>query len=107
MESSLKECLGTLKNSWKELDLLSKLSENWESLVGIELSKECKPIKIEKGCLFIGASHPQWRQALIYNNHFLKESITKKGFQIKDIKIEQFHHKSSNNNQIELTLKNL
>ena len=37
----------------------------------------------------IVANHPQWRQALIYNKHKLKESIKKSGLNLKNIKVIQ------------------
>ena len=78
---SLENCLLTFKKSWSEIDKLLELSQNWETIVGKDLSKECKPLKIEKEILTVVANHPQWRQALIYNKHKLKDSI--KSFGIK------------------------
>ncbi len=85
----MRNCLNDFKKSWEDLDKLSKLSENWEKLIGLELSRACKPLKIEKKNLTIAANNPQWRQALIYNKHRLKESIIKFGINIKEIKIIQ------------------
>ena len=65
--SSMKKCLDDFKKSWDDLDKLTKLNANWENLIGLELSKSCKPLKIEQKILTIAVNHPQWRQALIYN----------------------------------------
>ena len=92
---SLENCLTNLKVSWSDFDNLFKLSKNWGDIVGEELSKECKPIKIEKNVLTIGANHPEWRQALIYNKHKLKEEIKKSGINLKNIRIIQSY---DNNN---------
>ena len=86
---SLSNCLNDFKNSWEELDKISKISEDWIKIVGLELFKECKPLRIEKNILTIAVNHPQWRQALIYNRHKLKERIEKIGITLKQIKIIQ------------------
>ena len=77
---TLKNCLKQFKNSWSELDILLSLSTQWINIVGADLAKECKPLKIENNVLTIVANNPQWRQALLYNKHKLKESIIKLGF---------------------------
>ena len=86
---SIQNCLDDLKKSWEDLDKLSKLNENWEKLIGFELSRACKPLKIEQKSLTITVNHPQWRQALIYNKHRLKETISKFGINLNEIKIIQ------------------
>ncbi len=86
---SLQNCLNKFKKSWSEIDHLLDLTKNWEKIVGQDLSKECKPLKIENGILTIVANHPQWRQALIYNKHKLKESICKFGIELINIRITQ------------------
>ena len=85
----MQNCLDDFKKSWKDLDKLSKLNENWEKLIGFELSRACKPLKIEQKSLTITVNHPQWRQALIYNKHRLKETISKFGINLNEIKIIQ------------------
>ncbi len=85
----MQNCLEDLKKSWEDLDKLSKLIDNWEKLIGLELSKACKPLKIEQKTLTITVNHPQWRQALIYNKHRLKETISKFGINFNEIKIIQ------------------
>ena len=85
----MQNCLDEFKKTWEELEQLSKLNENWKKLIGLELSKACKPLKIEQKILTISANHPQWRQALIYNKHALKETISKFGINLKGIKIIQ------------------
>ena len=82
-------CLNDFKKSWGDLNKLSSLNENWENLIGSELSKACKPLKIEQKTLTIVVNHPQWRQALIYNKHSLKENICRFGINVNEIKIIQ------------------
>ena len=85
----MQNCLDDFKKSWEDLDKLSKLNENWEKLIGLELSRACKPLKIEQKTLVIKVNHPQWRQALIYNKHRLKECIRRFGINLNEIKIIQ------------------
>ncbi len=86
---SMQNCLDDFKKSWEDLEKLSKLNENWETLIGFELSKKCKPLKIEQKILTIAVNHPQWRQALIYNKHRLKETIRRLGINLTEIRIIQ------------------
>ena len=72
---ALNNCLINFRKSWSDFDQLLNLSSDWDKVVGKELAHECKPLKIENNILTIVANHPQWRQALIYNKHKLKESI--------------------------------
>tara|TARA_Y100000589_G_C27030567_1_gene578815 strand:+ start:236 stop:694 length:459 start_codon:yes stop_codon:yes gene_type:complete len=85
----LKIYLTKLKKSWSDLDNILNLLNNWEIIVGKDMAKECKPLKIEKKVLTIVANQLQWRQALIYNKHKLKESISKTGIDLKNIRIIQ------------------
>jgi len=87
----MQNCLNDFKKSWEDLDKLSKLNENWEKLIGLELSRACKPLKIEQKILIIAVNHPQWRQALIYNKHTLKETISRFGINLNEIKIIQHY----------------
>jgi len=86
---TLKSCLRQFKNSCSNLDVLLSLSSQWISIVGTDLAKECKPLKIENNILTIVANNPQWRQALLYNKHKLKESIIRLGINVKNIRIIQ------------------
>ena len=85
----MRNCLDDFKKSWEDLDKLLKLNENWKNLIGSELFRACKPLKIEQKTLTIAVNHPQWRQALIYNKHRLKETICKFGINLNEIKIIQ------------------
>ncbi len=86
---SLQNCLNDFKKSWDDLDKLTKLNEKWDELIGPELSLECRPLKIEKKVLTIVVNQPQWRQALIYNKHKLKETIYEFGINLDEIRIIQ------------------
>ena len=56
---SLKNCLDNFKKSWGDFEKLMQINDNWKELVGLELFKECKPLKIEKKILTITVNHPQ------------------------------------------------
>ena len=97
---ALNSCLIEFRKSWSDFDKLSSLSNDWGKVVGKELAKECKPLKIENNILTIVANHPQWRQALIYNKHKLKESILKLGINLKNIRIVQNYQDGSNKDRV-------
>ena len=86
---SMQNCLDDFKKSWEDLDKLTTLNEHWVKLIGLELSRSCQPLKIEQKILTIAVNHPQWRQALIYSKHKLKERIEKIGITLNEIKIIQ------------------
>ena len=97
---SLQHCLKDFKKSWEDLEKISKINENWKKLIGLELYEECKPLKIEKQTLTIAVNNPQWRQALIYNKHSLKERINEFGIKLNEIRIIQnYEIESSNSNR--------
>ena len=97
---SLKNCLKDFQKSWEDLDKLSRISEHWEKLVGLELFRECKPLKIEQKILTIVVNHPQWRQALIYNKHTLKERIEEIGIYLNEVKIIQNYELKTKNKKV-------
>tara|TARA_Y100001968_G_scaffold131452_1_gene119972 strand:+ start:543 stop:971 length:429 start_codon:yes stop_codon:yes gene_type:complete len=70
---------------------LASINKEWRSLVGDQLGSNCTPLHLRNEILIIGASHPQWRQALIYTRNQLLESLRKAGYKIKDIKVQQYH----------------
>ncbi len=97
----MRNCLDDFKRSWEDLDKISKLNENWEKLIGLELFRACKPLKIEQKILTIAVNHPQWRQALIYNKHRLKDTIIRFGINLNEIKIIQnYEVKTLDKNEI-------
>ena len=97
---ALNKCLIKFRESWSDFDKLLRLSNDWAKVVGKELANECQPLKIEKNILTIVANHPQWRQALIYNKHKLKESISKLDIHLKNIRIVQNYQEESNKSKI-------
>ena len=63
----LKNCLGSLQRDWRRDDHLAALWQDWPSIAGERLAPHCRPLALQRGILTVGASHPQWRQALLYN----------------------------------------
>ena len=88
-EQSLFKCLEEIKSSWK--GNVGGLIQDWVEIAGEQLAENCTPLHLQNKVLTIGASHPQWRQALFYNRLKLIESLQLYGYQIKDIRIRQHY----------------
>ena len=88
-EQSIHTCLEEIKASWK--GNIGGLIQNWREIAGAQLALNCTPLNIQNKVLTIGASHPQWRQALQYNRLQLIESLKSYGYQIKEIRIRQHY----------------
>ncbi len=67
------------------------LIQDWKKITGKQLSSNCTPLSIHNKVLTVGASHPQWRQALLYNRIQLIESLKSYGYNIKEIRIQQYY----------------
>ena len=91
--STLSSCLGTLKQSWKKQGVITSLWNEWPKIAGEQLAPHTRPISFKHGILIIGASHPQWLQALIYNRPQLLAAIRTNGHKVKDLRIQQYHPK--------------
>ena len=88
-EQSIYTCLEEIKSSWK--GNVGGLIQDWVAIAGEQLALNCTPLNIQNKILTIGASHPQWRQALQYNRLELIESLKSYGYQIKEIRIRQHY----------------
>ena len=86
---SIYTCLEEIKSSWK--GNVGGLIQDWVQIAGKQLALNCTPLNIQNKVLTIGASRPQWRQALLYNRLQLIESLKSYGYQIKDIRISQHY----------------
>tara|TARA_Y100001968_G_scaffold314963_2_gene341020 strand:+ start:18640 stop:19158 length:519 start_codon:yes stop_codon:yes gene_type:complete len=93
-DKSLSSCLDQIKIQWKKNNEFALISQNWHKLVGEKLATNSTPINLKGGVLIIGASHPQWRQALFYTRTQIIESLRSSGHQIKALKVQQYHSKS-------------
>ncbi len=88
-DQSIYTCLEKIKSSWK--GNVGGLIQDWSEIAGEQLALNCTPLIIKNKILTIGASHPQWRQAIQYNRLELIESLKSYGYQIKDIRITQHY----------------
>ena len=88
-EQSIYTCLEEIKSSWK--GNVGGLIQEWAEIAGEQLASNCTPINIQNKILTIGASHPQWRQALQYNRLELIKALKKYGYKIRDIRIRQYY----------------
>ena len=90
-DRSLSNCLNKIQLDWKRRDSLAGLWQDWPSIAGKQLAKNCRPLSFQHGTLVIGASHPQWRQALLYNRTQLLSSLKAAGHKVKNIRIQQYY----------------
>ena len=88
-EQSIYSCLEEIKSSWK--GNVGELLQDWVEITGEQLAMNCTPLNIKNKVLTIGASHPHWRQALIYNRLELIKSLKLYGYQIREIRIRQHY----------------
>jgi len=92
MASSLSSCLEEIKTDWKKKqNNVAGLWQEWSQIAGEPLASNCRPLSLRRGNLVVGASHPQWLQALLYNRMKLLASLRSKGYEIRDIRIQQYH----------------
>ncbi len=89
--SKISGCLDKLKDAWSQKGTIAAIWQDWPKLVGDQLASNCRPISLKRGTLIIGASLPQWRQALIYNRSQLLSTIKSAGHKVKQLKIQQYH----------------
>ncbi|MFL0768975.1 MAG: DUF721 domain-containing protein [Prochlorococcus sp.] len=87
----LASLLQDVQRNWKEQGSLAGLWQDWPRIAGPQLAPHCHPLSIQKGTLVIGASHPQWRQALQYNRPQLLAALRAAGHPIRDLRIQQHH----------------
>ena len=92
MASSLCSCLEKIQVDWqKKTNSIAGLWQEWAQIAGEPLASNSRPLSLRRGNLVIGASHPQWLQALIYNRMQLLSRLRSKGYEIKNIRIQQYH----------------
>ena len=88
---SISQCLEKIKTSWIKKGSLGGLIQDWKKITGTQLASNCTPLHIHNKVLTVGASHPQWRQALLYNRIQLIKSLKSHGYNIKEIRIQQYY----------------
>ena len=102
--STLCSCLDNLKNNLNKNKPIASLWQDWAKIVGKQLSINCKPISLNRGILTIGASHPHWIQALLFNRNQLLAALTAKGHQIKEIRIQKHYFEQRQNIETEQSI---
>jgi len=95
--SAISSCLNSLQNSWKKKGNLAGIWKDWKKLTGPQLSQNSQPLSLRRGILVIGASHPEWLQALQYNRLQLLAAFKTAGYEIRDIRIQQHYPKIARN----------
>jgi len=85
----LGRCLDALQRQWNGDAGLAALWQAWPGIAGPQLAPHCRPLRLQAGRLVVGASQPQWLQALRFNRHQLLGALRGSGFSIKDLVLEQ------------------
>ncbi len=99
--SHLSKCLVHLQKDWHKNKNIASLWQDWPKIAGNKLASNCKPITFQQGILTIGASHPQWIQALMFNRNQLLAALRAEGHEIKELRIKQHYPKQIQTNQAE------
>ena len=87
----LSTCLEALRTTWRREGSLAAIWQDWPRLAGPQLAPHCRPLSLQGGLLSVGASHPQWRQALQYSRPQLLAALRSAGHAVKDLRIQQHH----------------
>ena len=85
----LSDCLDGLSRQWRRDGGLAGLWQDWPTIAGDHLAPHCRPLSLQRGVLTVGASHPQWRQALQYNRLQLIAALNVAGHQVRDLRVQQ------------------
>ena len=83
--------LGELRRHWQSDGHLAALWQDWPRIAGPQLAQHCRPLRLQGRRLTVGASHPQWLQALRFNRHQLLGALQGAGFAVQEIQIQQHH----------------
>ena len=87
--TGLQTCLNQLQEHWRREENLAALWQAWPGIAGPQLAPHCRPLRLQGGRLVVGASHPQWLQALRFNKHMLLGALRGAGFSVKDLVLQQ------------------
>ena len=101
---SVSSCINHIKHKWSEGNSISALWKDWPEIAGEQLSSNCSPLTFQGGILTLGANHPQWVQALIFNKTQLLASLRTAGHVIKEIRIKQQYPRKYNQLETEQSI---
>lgn len=79
-----------LQRQWQGEGHLAALWQAWPRIAGPQLAQHCRPLRLQHGRLTVGASHPQWLQALRFSRHQLLGALRAAGFALQDIQVQQY-----------------
>ena len=88
----LSGCLDALQKTWRQEGSLAALLAGLADPGRRSARRALRPLSLRNGVLTVGASHPQWRQALLYSKLQLLAAIRAAGHPVKDLRIQQHHH---------------
>ncbi len=89
--SPISKCLNHIKVDWQKNKNVASLWQDWPKVAGEKLASNCTPLTFQAGVLTIGASHPQWLQAIMFNRNQLLAALRAEGHDIKDLRIKQYY----------------
>ena len=72
-----------INNLLKAAGLEAGVSQNkallvWDDVVGVKVSENTTPEKVEAGTLYVKASNPTWRQELMFKKEEILKKLNKK-----------------------------
>ena len=72
-----------INNLLKAAGLEAGVSQNkallvWDDVVGVKVSENTTPERVEAGTLYIKASNPTWRQELMFKKEEILKKLNKK-----------------------------
>lgn len=88
---ALASVLADLQHQWRGEGHLAALWQAWPRIAGPQLAQHCRPLRLQGRRLSVGASHPQWLQALRFNRHQLLGALQAAGFAVQELQIQQHH----------------
>jgi predicted nucleic acid-binding Zn ribbon protein len=84
-------CLDRLRREWRRNGNLAALWQAWPKLAGPQLAPHCRPLRLQSGCLVVGAAPGPWLQALQYTRPQLLGALRAAGFAVREVRVEQHH----------------
>ena len=87
----LASLLEQLQRHWRSDGHLAALWQAWPRIAGPDLAQHCRPLRLQGRRLTVGASNPQWLQALRFNRHQLLGSLRAAGFNVQEIQVQKHH----------------
>ena len=85
----LGQCLGQLERQWQSEGSLAALWQAWPEIAGAQLAPHCRPLALRGNTLLVGASQPQWLQALRYSRHQLLAVLRSRGYAVNQLHFQQ------------------